>query len=472
MTATASEHRLLIGGEQVETGEWVEVRSPYSGEVVGRVAKGGAAEARRALDAAAAALASPLPAHERANILDRVAHLLEERREELAATISAEAGKPLKTARVEAQRAASTYTFAAVEARKLTGETVPMDASQAGDGKLAFTLRLPIGIVGAISPFNFPANLVAHKIAPALAAGCPVVLKPASATPLSALLLANLEEEAGLPPGWINVVVGPAAAIGDELVADPRVKLITFTGSGGVGWNLAERAHTKRVKLELGNATPAIVCSDAPEDAAAKLAANAFSFAGQSCISVQRIYVLAEAWDSFVAEFVPRVEALKVGDPAQEDTDVGPVISEGERDRILEWIRESNGEVLAGGDTTADGLITPTVLANPAPDDKVSCEEVFGPVVSLFRVTSLDEALERANATRYGLQAAIFTSDLKTALRAARELEFGGVTVNEAPTFRADQMPYGGVKSSGNTKEGPAWTVREMTEERLVILQL
>ena len=472
MTATASEHKLLIGGKQVETGDWLDVHSPFSGEVVGRVAKGGAAEARQALDAAAAALASPLPAHERATILDRVAHLIDERREELAATISAEAGKPLKTARVEAQRAASTYTFAAVEARKLTGETVPMDASQAGDGKLAFTLRLPIGIVGAISPFNFPANLVAHKIAPALAAGCPVVLKPASSTPLSALFLANLEEEAGLPPGWINVVVGAAAAIGDELVADERVKLITFTGSGGVGWNLAERAHTKRVKLELGNATPAIVCADAPEDTAAKLAANAFSFAGQSCISVQRIYVLAERWDSFVAEFVPRVEALKVGDPADDDTDVGPVISEGERDRILEWIRESKGEVLAGGDTTTDGLIRPTVIANPSSDDKVSCEEVFGPVVSVFRVTSLDEALEQANATRYGLQAAIFTSDLKAALRAARELEFGGVTVNEAPTFRADQMPYGGVKSSGNTKEGPAWTVREMTEERLVILQL
>jgi acyl-CoA reductase-like NAD-dependent aldehyde dehydrogenase len=471
MTATVSEHRLLIGGEQVETGEWVEVRSPYSGEVVGRVAKGGAAETRRALDAAATALASPIPAFERARILDRVAQLLEERGEDLAAIISAEAGKPLKTARVEAQRAASTYTFAAVEARKLSGETVPMDASAAGVGKLAFTLRLPIGVIGAISPFNFPANLVAHKIAPALAAGCPVVLKPASATPLSALFLANLEVEAGLPPGWINVIVGSAGAIGDEIVADERVKLITFTGSGGVGWGLAERAHTKRVKLELGNATPAIVCADAPEDTAAKLAANAFSFAGQSCISVQRIFVMADRWDSFVADFVPRVEALKVGDPADEDTDVGPVINEGERDRIVTWIRETKGEVLTGGEVT-DGLIRPTVIANPAPEDKVTCDEIFGPVVSLYRVTSLDEAIERANETRYGLQAAIFTADLKSALRAARELEFGGVTVNEAPTFRADQMPYGGIKASGNTKEGPAWTVREMTEERLVILQL
>jgi len=471
MTATVSEHRLLIGGRQVETGEWVDVRSPYSGEIVGRVAKGGAAEARQALDAAAAALESPIPAFERAAILDRVAHLIEERSEDLAGTISAEAGKPLKTARVEAQRAASTYTFAAVEARKLSGETVPMDASAAGVGKLAFTLRLPIGVIGAISPFNFPANLVAHKIAPALAAGCPVVLKPASSTPLSALFLANLEVEAGLPPGWVNVVVGSAGAIGDEIVADERVKLITFTGSGGVGWNLAERAHTKRVKLELGNATPAIVCADAPEDTAAKLAANAFSFAGQSCISVQRIFVLADRWDSFVADFVPRVEALKVGDPADEDTDVGPVINEGERDRIVSWIHETKGDVLTGGEVT-DGLIRPTVIANPSPEDKVSCDEIFGPVVSLYRVASLDEAIERANETRYGLQAAVFTADLKSALRAARELEFGGVTVNEAPTFRADQMPYGGVKASGNTKEGPAWTVREMTEERLVILQL
>jgi acyl-CoA reductase-like NAD-dependent aldehyde dehydrogenase len=333
-------------------------------------------------------------------------------------------------------------------------------------------MRLPIGIVGAISPFNFPLNLVAHKIAPALAAGCPVVLKPASTTPLSALFLAGLEEEAGLPAGWINVVVGPAAAIGDEIVADERVKLITFTGSGGVGWGLAERAHTKRVSLELGNATPAIVCADAPADTAAKLAANAFSFAGQSCISVQRIYVLADRYDAFVAEFVPLVEALQVGDPADDATDVGPVISESEHERILAWITETTGEVLTGGVTTEDGLIAPTVIANPAPTDKVSCEEIFGPVVSVVRVDSLEEAIQLANATRYGLQAAIFTADVKAAFRASRELEFGGVVINEAPTFRADQMPYGGVKSSGNTKEGPAWTVREMTEERLVVVQL
>jgi acyl-CoA reductase-like NAD-dependent aldehyde dehydrogenase len=462
---------LHIGGERIETGEWTDVRSPFSGDLLGRVARGGAEETRRALDAAEAAMADPLPAHERARILDSVARLLSERREDAARTISAEAGKPLKAARVEAERASSTFTFAAVEARKLAGEVVPMDASAAGEGKLALTLRLPIGIIGAISPFNFPLNLVAHKVAPALAAGCAVVLKPASATPLSALFLAELEEEAGLPPGWLNVVSGSAAEIGDVLVEDERVRLITFTGSGDVGWGLAARAPRKRVSLELGNATPAIVCADAPEDTAAKLAANAFSFAGQSCISVQRIFVLTEAWDQFVADFVPRVEALRVGDPADDTTDVGPVISPNERARILSWIESTSGEVLSGGEKTADGLIRPTVIANPSSTDKVQCEEVFGPVVTLTRTATLDEAIERANATRYGLQAAIFTSDIRASLSAARRLEFGGVTINEAPTFRADQMPYGGVKASGNTKEGPAWAVREMTEERLIVLQ-
>ena len=472
MATTVTEHLLPIGGERVETGSWVDVRSPYSGDLVGRVAAGGAAETRRALDAADAALGRPLPAHERARLLEAIAALLQARSEDAARTISDEAGKPMKAARVEAARAASTFTFAAVEARKLAGEVVPMDASPAGEGKLAFTLRLPIGIVGAISPFNFPLNLVSHKIAPALAAGCPVVLKPAGVTPLSALFLAGLAEEAGVPPGWLNVVAGPAAAIGDELVADERVKLITFTGSGAVGWGLAERAHRKRVKLELGNATPAIVCADAPAGTAAKLAANAFSFAGQSCISVQRIYVASEIWDEFVAELVPAVAALKVGDPADDDTDVGPLISSSERDRVASWIHESKGELLTGGNETSDGLLEPAVIAAPAPDDKVQCEEVFGPVVTLTRTRGLEEAIALANATRYGLQAAVFSRDLRTCLDAARRLEFGGVTVNEAPTFRADQMPYGGIKASGNTKEGPAWAVREMTDERLVVIDL
>jgi acyl-CoA reductase-like NAD-dependent aldehyde dehydrogenase len=475
VATTAIERKLLVGGEWVDTGSWLDVLSPYDGSLVGRVAKGGAAETTSAIDAAERAMAEPLAAHERAAILDRTARLVEEHAEDVAKTISSEAGKPMKAARIEASRAVSTFTMAAVEGRKLAGDVVPMDASPAGVGKLALTLRLPIGVVGAISPFNFPFNLVAHKVAPALAAGCAVVLKPASQTPLSALLLAELETEAGLPPGWLNVVCGPASEIGDVLVEDDRVALITFTGSAGVGWKLRERAPRKRVNLELGNATPVIVAADADlDDTAARLAAHAFSFAGQSCISVQRIYVERSAYDTFLGLFLPRVEALVVGDPADESTDVGPLISSDDRDRVLSWIDEATtdgAEVLTGG--TLDGeLLRPTVVAGAPPDSKLACEEVFGPLCTVTPYGSLDEAIRLANGTRYGLQAGIFTSDARAALRAAHELDFGGVTVNEAPTFRADQMPYGGVKDSGNTREGPAYAVREMTEERLVVLQL
>jgi acyl-CoA reductase-like NAD-dependent aldehyde dehydrogenase len=475
MAVTVQERKLLLDGEWVETGEWQDVDSPYSGEPVARVARAGAEHARKALDAAERAMTSPLPAHERAAILDRVAALLNERHDEVAQTISAEAGKPMKAARVEAERAVSTYTMAAVEARRLAGEVIPMDASPAGVGKVAYTMRVPIGIVGAITPFNFPLNLVAHKIAPALAAGCAVVLKPAGQTPLSALLLGELETEAGLPPGWLNVLVGPSAEIGDVIVEDERVKLITFTGSSGVGWKIRERAVRKRVNLELGNATPVVVEADADiEEAATKLAANAFSLAGQSCISVQRIYVQRAAYEDFVGRFVDKVQALKVADPAEEDTDVGPVIDEDARERIVSWIDEATSagaKVLTGGEVV-DGLLQPTVLANVRPEMKVSCQEVFGPLCTVSPYDSADEAFALANGTEYGLQAGIFTGSVRTALSAAAALEFGGVTVNEAPTFRADQMPYGGVKESGNTKEGPYYAVREMTEERLVVLAL
>src|ERR671937_414922 len=360
MATTVAERKLFVGGEWVETGDWLEVRSPYSGEVVGRVAKAGADETKRAIDSAEQAMRKSLPAHKRAEILVRVAMALGRRHDEVARQICDEAGKPMKAARVEAKRAMSTYTFAAVEARKLAGEMVPMDAAQAGEGKLAFTLRRPIGVVGAISPFNFP-----HKLAPALAAGCAVVLKPASQTPLSALLLAELEEEAGLPPGWLNVVVGSASEIGDVLIEDERVKAITFTGSGAVGWGLKERAPKKKVNLELGNATPVIVCDDAPASTVETIAANAFSYAGQSCISIQRVYVMEDAWDDFLRDFVPKVEELKVGDPAEEETDVGPVIDDDARERILDWIHETSGDVVTGGDASDEGLIKPTVIVNP-----------------------------------------------------------------------------------------------------------
>src|SRR5579885_2621957 len=428
---------LLVGGEWVETGEWDEERSPYSGDVVGRVARATAEHARAAVDAAEAAMRSPLPAHERAAILQRVAASIGERHEELARSICAEAGKPIKAARVEA-------------ARTRTGETVPMDASPAGEGKLAFTLRVPIGVVGAITPFNFPLNLVAHKLAPALAAGCAVVLKPAPATPLTALLLAEITEAAGLPAGWLNVVCGPAEEIGDVLVADERVKALTFTGSGPVGWSLRQRAPRKRVLLELGNVTPLIVAADADLDAAAAAAARtAFFYAGQTCVSLQSVHVHASVYDAF---------------------DVGPVIDERSRERLLQWIADSGGEVLTGGEPTADGLIPPTVVAEPRPEADLACAEAFGPVCTLRRFDDVEDAFARANATPYGLQAGIFTRDLSLALRAASRLEFGGVTVNEAPSWRVDHMPYGGVKGSGNTREGPRSAVRELTEERLVVI--
>jgi len=475
MAVTAAARKLLVGGEWIETGEWQEVRSPYSGDAVGRVPRAGAAETRQAIDAAEAAMAEPMPAHKRAEILVRVAGALGRRHDEVARLISDEAGKPMKAARVEAKRAMSTYTFAAVEARKLTGEMIPMDASQAGEGKLAFTLRRPLGIVGAISPFNFPLNLVAHKIAPALAAGCAVVLKPAGQTPLSALLLAELEDEAGLPPGWLNVLVGPSSEIGDVLVEDERVRAITFTGSGDVGWKLSERAPRKRVSLELGNSTPLILEADGDVGAAARaVALHGFAYAGQSCISIQRVYAHQDVYEDFVGQLVPLVEQLVLGDPSDEDTDVGPVIDEEARDRILDWIEEARragAEILTGGRLEGE-LIRPTVIAEPAAELKVSCEEVFGPVVTVSRYRTLDEAIKLANSTQYGLQAGIFTASIRTAMRAAAELQFGGVTVNEAPTFRADQMPYGGVKASGNTREGPAYAVRELTEERVVVIDL
>jgi acyl-CoA reductase-like NAD-dependent aldehyde dehydrogenase len=473
MAVTIQERKLLIDGKWIETGEWQEVRSPYSAEPVARVPQAGAEETRNAVDAAERAMADPLPAYRRAEILDRVAALLRDRHDDVARTISAEAGKPMKAARVEAERAVSTFTHAAGEARRLAGEMVPMDASPSGAGKLAFTIRAPIGVVAAITPFNFPLNLAAHKVAPALAAGCAVVLKPAAQTPLSALLLAELEQEAGLPRGWLNVLVGPSTEIGDVLVEDERVRLLTFTGSAEVGWKLRERAARKRVNLELGNATPVIVEADADlEHAAEKIAANAFSFAGQSCISVQRAYVRRDAYEEFVGRFLPKVEALRVGDPADEDTDVGPVIDDEARERIVSWIEEAvsaGATVLAGGDVV-DGLLRPTVLADVTAEMKVSCLEVFGPVCTVTPYDSLEEALALANGTEFGLQAGVFTGSLDTAFAAASALEFGGVMVNEAPTFRADQMPYGGVKASGNTREGPRYAVREMTEPRLIVV--
>src|SRR6478735_7208239 len=473
-TTTESVRKILVGGEWYETGETLDVTSPYDGSVVAQVAFGGRADAERAVDAAARAMQAPLPAHERAAVLDRVAGLLRERREELARTISQEAGKPITTAGIEVDRAVQTITFSALEARRLTGETVPMDAHPAGEGKAGLILRVPIGIIGAISPFNFPLNLVCHKVGPAFAAGCACVLKPATATPLSALLLAQAFADAGQPAGWLNVIVGRSSEIGDVLIDDPRVKLITFTGSSDVGWKLRSRAARKKVNLELGNSTPLIVMADADlEKAATAVAANGYAFAGQSCISIQRVYVEDSAYDRFVEALQPKVEALVTGDPLDSATQVGPVIDEENRDRILAWVKEAVNDgatLLAGGETDSNGLIRPTLLGDVDLDMQVACNEVFGPVVTLARVKDVDDAIDKANGTDYGLQAGIFTQDITRAMRAAQALDFGGVTVNEAPTWRADHMPYGGVKESGNTREGPKYAVHEMTEPRLVVI--
>ena len=455
----------------------IVVRSPYDGAEVGRVPKCTADDVDRAVAAAGAALAQgPLPPWRRAEILDAAARHLAERAEDFARTIALESAKPLKTARVEAKRAASTFTFAAVETRRLTGDMVPIDATEIGEGRLAFTLRVPIGVVGAISPFNFPLNLVAHKLAPAIAAGCPVVLKPASQTPLTAVALAKLlVEDCGLPADHLHVVTGSGADVGEALVRHPDVAYLTFTGSGEVGWAIKERAGRKKVALELGNNSPVVIESDGDWQAAARaVATTGFAHAGQSCVSVQRVLVQEDVAERFTKALATHVDELVVGDPLEDSTDVSALISTDDRDRVVSWIDEAvaaGARVVTGGRVDDDGLLRPTVLADVTPDMRVCRDEVFGPVVAVQAYGSTDEGLNLADDTRYGLQAGIYTSSLSTALRAARELHFGTVLVNEVPTWRADQMPYGGVRSSGNTKEGPAAAVREMTEERLVVVK-
>jgi acyl-CoA reductase-like NAD-dependent aldehyde dehydrogenase len=476
-TVQAVDHKLLLAGEWVDTGDWADVRSPYDGTVVGRVSQGDRSLVDRAVRAAQEAFeGGELPQHERGAVLSRASEIVRERLEDLTRAIAAEAGKPLKTAEVEANRCVDTLAFSAVEARKLTGATVPMEATATGAGKVGMVLRVPYGVVGAISPFNFPLNLVAHKLGPALAAGNAVVLKPAGQTPISALKLAQVLLDAGLPPGWLSVVPGSGSEVGGAIVSHDLVRAITFTGSSKVGWGIRGEVPEKQVNLELGSNAPLIVHSDGDwETAADKAKLHAFSHAGQSCISIQRILVHEEVAEAFTERLVANAEALRVGDPLDPETDVGPLISGDDRDRVKEWIDEAvagGAELLTGGELVDEGrCLAPTVLANPPKDAKVWCEEIFGPVATIDRFGDFEQALQMANDSKYGLQAGVFTRDLDRALAAARSLEFGGVLVNEVPTFRADQMPYGGVKDSGNTREGPAYAVRELTEERFVSLQ-
>jgi acyl-CoA reductase-like NAD-dependent aldehyde dehydrogenase len=473
----AVDHKLLAAGEWSETGKWGEVKSPYDGSPVGRVALGDAALVDRAVRAAREAFGSAdFPQHERAAVLDRAAELVRDRVDDLALTISAEAGKPLKTARVEAQRCVDTLTFAGVEARKLTGGTVPMEASVPGAGKLGVMLRVPYGVVGAISPFNFPLNLVAHKLGPAIAAGNSIVLKPAGATPISALKLAEILNEAGLPDGWLSVIPGPGGDVGNAIVEHELTSALTFTGSAKVGWDIRSRVPHKKVNLELGSNAPLIVNDDGDWEAAAdKAQIHAFSHAGQSCISIQRILVHEDVAEAFTERLVANVEKLVVGNPFDDATDVGPLITADDRDRVKEWVDEAvaaGAELLAGGELVDDGrCLAPTLLGGPPKQSKVWCEEIFGPVATVDTFSEFSEALELANDSKFGLQAGVFTRDIGRGLEAARTLEFGGVLINEVPTFRADQQPYGGVKDSGNTREGPSFAVMELTEERFVTLQ-
>jgi acyl-CoA reductase-like NAD-dependent aldehyde dehydrogenase len=464
-----------LDGESVTGSASIEVRAPYDATLLGSVPSLTADDVNRAVAAAKKALhESPIPQWKRAEILDKAALLLAERQEDFARCVAFEAAKPIRTARAEAQRAVSTLQFSAAVARQLAGEVVPLEASAAGEGKLGFILRVPIGVVGAISPFNFPLNLVAHKLGPAIAAGCPVVLKPASQTPFSSILLARLLFEAGLPQGYLHVVTGSGSVVGNALVDHDDVALITFTGSPEVGWGIRARAPRKRVGLELGNNAPCIVEPDGDwRSAVAKIKIAGFSHAGQSCISTQRLFVHRSIADDVERELTAAVQTLVVGDPLDEATDVSALISTGERDRVASWVseaRQQGARVSTGGAVGDDGVLAPTLVLDATPDMKVCSQEVFGPVVAVTRYDDFDDALRMANDTRYGLQAGVFTSDITKALKAARTLDFGGVLINEVPTWRADQQPYGGLRDSGNTREGPAWSVREMTEERLIIL--
>jgi acyl-CoA reductase-like NAD-dependent aldehyde dehydrogenase len=465
----------MIAGEEVRGHDVVEVRSPWNGEVVGGVPWLGAEEARAAISGAWDAMETGMPAWQRADILDRVAAEVAARREEFGRMITAENGKPLKQALAEADRCVQTLIFSAAEARTLAGRSVPLDAHPAGAGHLGLTIRVPVGVVAAITPFNFPLTLAAHKIAPAVAAGCGVVLKPADKAPIAAIELVRAFHRSGLPPAWMSVLVGEPEPIADVLATDDRVGLLTFTGSASIGWELRRKAAKKRVTLELGNSTPVIVRADGDVEAAAAMsAASGYAFAGQSCISVQRAIVHPSVHDAFVEQLAAAADAQRVGDPAEPDVDCGPPITLEARDRVAGWIGQAvdAGARVATGGTFGEGFVKPTVLDHVPPDQPVWAREVFGPVVSVVEAESLDDAIDLANDTEYGLQAGIFTKDLPSAMEAIHRLRFGGVTVNQAPQFRVDQMPYGGTKSSGNTKEGPHDAVREMTEERMVVVQL
>jgi glyceraldehyde-3-phosphate dehydrogenase (NADP+) len=464
----------LLGGTRRETGNAVAVRSPYDDRLVAVVHRAGPDEIEAAIAAAAAAFQETrtLPSWRREQILESVAATIADRADDLARTIALEAGKPLKTARLEVERASFTFKVAAEEAKRIYGEIVPLDWIPGTERRVAHVRRVPIGPVGGITPFNFPLMLVAHKVAPALAAGNPIIVRPASQTPVSALRLGEIVLEAGWPADGVAVVPS-STDDARPLVEDPRIAMLTFTGSPAVGWGLRARAGRKRVTLELGGNAPVIVHADADAAfAAERIAWGATVQSGQSCISVQRVYVHSSLWDSFVPDLVARMRGLRAGDPLDPETDVGPLVDTAAVERVEEWVREaleSGARVLAGA-TRRGRIYEPTVIADVRENMRVSCQEVFAPVLGLFRYDDVASAIRDAGASEFGLQAGLFTNDLRVVDEAFDELETGGLMINDVPTFRVDHMPYGGVKSSGSGREGLRYAIEEMTELKLLTL--
>ena len=473
MTPVAT-HGFLVDGRWLEEGDLVEVRSPYDGAVVGRVFQGTKRHAELAIAAAVKAFGTTrrLPAFERQRVLRRVVEGIAKRKEEFARTMAQEAGKPIRAARTEVERAIFTFTVAAEESTRIYGEYLPLDWQEYTAGRWGIVRRFPLGPIAGITPFNFPLNLVAHKVAPAIAAGCSIVLKPAPQTPLSALLLAETIQEAGWPDGALNVLPLSNDDAG-LLVTDDRLKVISFTGSAAVGWEIKKRAGKKKVILELGGNAGVIVHGDTDLGyAAERCVAGGFAYAGQTCISVQRILVEHSVYGKFTDLLLAGVKKLKTGDPLEDSTDLGPLIRESDAVRATDWIQEAvrgGARLLCGGHRKGP-VLAPTVLTGTKPEMRVNCQEIFAPVVTVEPYDDFELALRQLNNSPYGLQAGIFTRDAKLLFHSYEELEVGAVVAGDVPSFRIDHMPYGGIKDSGVGREGLRYAIEEMTEPKLLVM--
>lgn len=469
--------KMFVAGEWKETSETIDVVNPYDGSVIDTVPKGTAGDVDAALSTLVdgARVMRQMPAFERARILQRAADLVQQRAEDLARTISMEEGKVLGEARVEAQRGGEVLAVSAEEAKRVAGEMIPLDAAENGAGKMGFTLRVPCGIVAAITPFNFPLNLVTHKVGPAIAGGNAVIVKPASDTPLSALKLTEILLEAGMPASAIACVTGSGGELGKAICEDDRVRKISFTGSYEVGDAICRMAGMKKVTMELGSNSPVIIMDDADlEKAAQAVCAAGYANAGQVCISAQRILTSSKVGGDFLDALRPKVEALTLGDQLADGSKMGPMVRERDAERVEEWINEAvaAGAQLVTGGKRERALYQPTILDQVDPDMRVSREELFGPAVAVTRFDNIEDAIRLANDTSFGLSAGVFTQDLDRAMRFAREVDSGNVHINWSSQWRADFMPYGGLKHSGMGKEGPHYALREMTEEKMVVLHL